>query len=129
MSSSSNLARAGTPTTELPRIAASPVPPIVSPSPEMIWFAPSVTQKNACRLATSAPARRDAAMPVVSDPVSFIARNPETAPTSIIPSSPRLITPARSATVSPSAAKTSGVEAARAAVRRVVRVSTALPLR
>ena len=101
----------------LPRYDDSPRPPakIVSARPETIWLARSVIDEeredqrdrraptNAA--VSTASEQRDAAGPGAR----CIAQNPITAPTSIIPSTPRLSTPERSASSSPSAANRIGV--------------------
>src|SRR5690606_30430265 len=61
--------------------------------------------------AIAMPPRIDARMPTIGMPVRWPATKPTTAPTAIIPSTPRLSTPDRSETSSPSAAKRSGVAA------------------
>jgi hypothetical protein len=93
--------------------AAAPAK-IVSARPDTIWFARSVTTRNAWISAIAAPA--NAATAIASTSTSepaprrlWTAQNPVTAPTSIIPSTPRLSTPERSARSSPSAAKRRGV--------------------
>ncbi len=95
----------------MPRYDESPAAPakIVSASPETIWFARSVTTRNAWIAAIAAPAIAATRIASVSEPVRCTAQKPITAPTSIIPSTPRLSTPERSVSSSPSAAKSSGV--------------------
>ena len=56
-----------------------------------------------------------------------VAAKPDTAPTSMVPSRPRLITPARSARSSPSAARSTGVASIRAAAAMVSMLMRALP--
>src|SRR5882672_3748640 len=55
--------------------------------------------------------------------VAMTAENPAMAPTTIMPSTPRLRTPERSATSSPVAANTSGVAAIMALIRMLARSS------
>ena len=57
------------------------------------------------------PAPIAAAIPAAADPVVYAAAKPDTAPITIIPSTPRLSTPERSTTSSPTAASSSGVDA------------------
>ena len=95
----------------LPRYDESPAAPakIVSASPETIWFARSVITRNAWISAIAAPATAATATAPAStagpEPgIRCTAQKPITAPTSIIPSTPRFRTPDRSASSSPSAA-------------------------
>ena len=95
----------------MPRYDERPAAPakIVSASPETIWLARSVITRKAWISAIAAPA--SAATPIAAASESpapacsrCTAQKPITAPTSIIPSTPRLSTPERSASSSPSAA-------------------------
>src|SRR5690349_16102725 len=83
----------------LPRYDERPAAPakIVSASPETIWFARSVTTRKAWINASAAPARAATTTASPRDPVRWTPQNPITAPTSIIPSTPRFRTPERSA--------------------------------
>ena len=100
----------------LPRYDESPTAPakIVSARPETIWLARSVITRKAWIAAIAAPASAAtttaaaSAIPVFAWTCCTVQK-PITAPTSIIPSTPRLSTPDRSASSSPSAAKSSGV--------------------
>ena len=87
---------------------------VVTARPETIWFARSVMTRNAWISAIAAPASaatRTAAVSTTAESpcTRWTAQKPITAPTSIIPSTPRLSTPERSASSSPSAANRSGV--------------------
>src|SRR5436190_12731706 len=73
---------------------------------------------------SAAAATAPAATPSHGDCVCAAMMNDAMAPTSIIPSTPRLSTPDFSTTSSPSAANTSGVPAARLSSRSCVNVST-----
>ena len=95
----------------MPRYDDRPAAPakIVSASPETIWFARIVITRKAWMSAVAAPAT--AATPIAAGsatpalpPRVCTDQNPATAPTSIIPSTPRLRTPDRSASTSPTAA-------------------------
>src|SRR5216117_581571 len=70
----------------LPRYDDRPAAPakIVSASPDTIWFARSVTTRNAWIAAIAAPATAATAIASVSEPVRCTAQKPITAPTSII---------------------------------------------
>jgi hypothetical protein len=57
------------------------------------------------------PASSAAAIPHQLLPVNTVTRKPDTAPISIMPSTPRFIIPERSASISPEAANKSGVPA------------------
>ena len=95
----------------MPRYDESPAAPakIVSASPETIWFARSVMTRNAW-ISAIARAGDGAAPTAIGErdarraADALHAQKPITAPTSIIPSTPRLSTPERSASSSPSAA-------------------------
>ena len=95
----------------LPRYDESPPAPakIVSASPDTIWLARSVITRNAWIAAIAAPARQPPTT-AASSTIAVVAwtrwtaQKPITAPTSIIPSTPRLSTPDRSVSSSPSAA-------------------------
>jgi hypothetical protein len=99
---------AGWPATfrSFPRYDESPAAPakIVNASPETIWFARSVMTRNAWMSAIAPPAIAATRIASSNEPVRCTAQNPITAPTSIIPSTPRLRTPERSASSSPRAA-------------------------
>jgi hypothetical protein len=71
----------------------------------------------------AAPAAIPATTPNQRFPVVTAVAKPAIAPTSIIPSTPRLSTPDFSVTSSPNAANTIGVPAAIAAARMAMRVS------
>src|SRR5690606_2569956 len=71
----------------------------------------------------SAPTRTAANKPSQAEPVICAMAKPDTAPISIMPSTPRLSTPERSTTSSPMAAIRSGV-AAVAIVRRIACVKS-----
>jgi hypothetical protein len=94
----------------LPRYDDKPATPakIVSARPDTIWLARNVITRNAWIAASAAPA--SAATPIAPSNATLVvawkrwtAQKPITAPTSIIPSTPRFSTPDRSASNSPSA--------------------------
>src|SRR5499426_1552212 len=91
-----------------------PVPRIVSASPVATWLACSEIVSTPKASAASEPASTPASTASPSPPPCATAANAATAPTSIIPSTPRLRTPERSVTSSPSAASISGIAAATA---------------
>ena len=95
----------------LPRNADSPVPTITSDRPDTVWFTRNDTASNPWTHASSAPATPPARSESVRLPVCTPVQNPTTAPSSIIPSTPRFITPDRSAISSPRAASRIGVPA------------------
>ncbi len=72
--------------------------------PLTTWFAPMLTQRKAWMAETSIPTSTATANPNHGFPVTIVAENPEKAPRSISPSSPRLRTPAFSVRISPSVA-------------------------
>ncbi len=86
----------------------------MSASPETIWLARNVIVTKAWIDAISAPASAATMIPAASA-IAVVGwkrctdQKPITAPTSIIPSTPRFSTPERSASSSPSEAKRSGV--------------------
>ena len=91
------------------------MPKIVSASPVATWFEPSVSTRTAKSIEEAAPAtaaqqtaNQGARAPRLSPNVSATAK-PVTAPTSIMPSTPRLSTPLFSTTSSPVAASRIGV--------------------
>jgi hypothetical protein len=94
-----------------PRYDDSPTAPakMVSARPETIWLARSVITRNAWIDDSAAPTR-PATTTAAASAIPLFAwtcctvQKPMTAPTSIIPSTPRLSTPDRSASSSPSAA-------------------------
>ena len=98
--------------------ADSPMPKIVSASPQAAWLAASSSAKKAKISAMPAPASAPAGRPMAAPcPLSTAAANPAMAPASIMPSTPRLMTPVRSVTSSPRPAKISGTAAARVPAR------------
>ena len=103
--------------------ADKPTPNSESASPDATWFACSVSVTTANTSASAAPAIMPASTPSHGDLVVAATMNATTAPTSIIPSTPRFSTPDFSVTSSPSAAYTSGVPAARVSRMRCAAVS------
>src|SRR5215210_3494170 len=82
---------------------------IVSARPDTVWLTRIVIVAKPCSSAPSAPANIPAASDIVNThqpgpPTSWAVYAAVTAPSSIIPSTPRLKTPERSAKTSPSAA-------------------------
>src|SRR5208282_3466909 len=76
------------------------------------------------RQPTAAPPRMPASAPTIGMPLTCPAAKPMTAPTAIIPSTPRLSTQDRSAIDSPRAANNNGV----AAVTMVSRMPSAISI-
>src|SRR5215831_6160999 len=105
-----------------------PVPRIVSASPVATWLACSEIVSTPKASAASEPASTPASTASPRPPPCATAANAATAPTSIIPSTPRLRTPERSVTSSPSAASISGIAAATALATSGLIEST-VPLR
>ena len=99
-----------------PRYDDRPRPPakIVSASPETIWLARSETTSTAkisaiTSAANAAVNTASVSATAIGPGARCIPQNPIAAPTSIIPSTPRLSTPERSASSSPRAANRIGV--------------------
>ena len=78
------------------------------PMPVTIWFARSVTLRNACSAATGATATTPMTRPISGLPVAHAPTAAAKAPVSIMPSRLMLSTPARSLTSSPMPASSSG---------------------
>ena len=97
------------PTKESPISDESPVPKIASASPVGTWLELSSSTSTAKISADSAPPTSAPAQPSHGLPVRTVAPNPEIAPISIIPSTPRFSTPDFSTTSSPSPASRMGV--------------------
>ena len=105
---------AATPMYGLPSRPLRPTPSMASARPDTTWFARSVMLAKACSSDTAAPAATAASMPSQGLPVATAVMKPVTAPTDIMPSTPRLRMPDRSATISPRVPSRSGVPAASA---------------
>src|SRR5690242_9820216 len=93
--------------------AERPTPNNDSASPVATWLARNVSATTAKMIDRIAAASAPAATPSHGDCVCAATMKDAIAPTSIMPSTPRLSTPDFSTTSSPSAANTSGVPAAR----------------
>ena len=91
----------GVPARSWPTNADRPMPNSVRARPVATWLACSVKVSTAKISAIAAPAAAPAMKPTVALCVLSVAAKPEIAPTSIIPSMPRLSTPAFSTIVSP----------------------------
>ena len=107
--------------------AESPTPKSESARPVATWFAISVSAIAPKISDVPAPAAMPAAMPSHGEPLFDATMNATTAPTSIIPSTPRFSTPDFSVTSSPSAANTRGVPAA--SIRMTSWASVSITLR
>src|SRR4051812_12474639 len=94
---------------------------MVKARPHATWLARRVSVRKPNSSAISAPATAATARPSNGLPVDAVAMKPAAAPTSIIPSTPRLSTPARSAISSPNPASSSGVAARSVATSRATR--------
>src|SRR3954452_6397428 len=94
---------------------------MVKASPQATWLARRVSVRKPNSSAISAPASAATARPSSGLPVDAVAMKPAAAPTSIMPSTPRLSTPARSAISSPNPASSSGVAARSVATSRATR--------
>src|SRR5512138_1953996 len=99
------------PTKPAPTSEESPRPKMVSARPVATWFAASVRVSTPKTKASAMPAPAPARMPRTPEPVLTATAKAATAPTIIMPSTPRFSTPDFSTTSSPSAAKSSGVAA------------------
>ena len=103
------------PTKSAPRYAERPPPKRLTASPVAYWFVLSQMTSQPKHAATTAPAPAPAAKPIQSLPVWKVTAYPASAPTSIIPSAPRLRMPTRSLMRSPRPAMASGVPELRVA--------------
>ena len=83
----------GTPTKASPISAERPRPKRVSARPEATWLATNTRVRSENRTAAAMPARMAKTTPTSGTPVRFAATKPHTAPTAIMPSTPRLRTP------------------------------------
>ena len=94
---------------------------MVSASPQADWLVLIDKVKKAKISAINAPAKPPIRSALATLASYWLAKaNPAIAPTSIMPSTPKLITPVRSATSSPKPAKIIGVAAATVPARIAV---------
>ena len=95
----------------MPSNELRPMPNSVRASPDATWFARNMSVSTPNNIDIMTPATAPATIPSAQLPVVNVAINAHTAPTSIMPSTPRFKTPDFSATSSPVAASSSGVAA------------------
>ena len=111
------------PTKGAPTSPDKPDPKMVRARPVATWLVARLKANRENTAAVIAPATAPARMPIYGFPRIDVAAKADTAPISIMPSTPRFNTPLRSATNSPVAAKINGTD-----VNRTVRIKASILL-